>query len=466
MSEPTLRLALRTDPQTLGDLEILEGVGGNRSLVDHVDRCQTRPGRRRLRERLEAPSADPATLRAWLDTLDWLDGARDFLPLVPGSACDRLARYLDHPLTTTGDRGLRTGRLETLWISVRDPELLDLARVGRDALAEILTVIRPSAQRLVAVGREEGTGTDPRRPAPSALRVLGESLVGLDEKLGLSRRLREAGSATGLLALDDLLRRRHRGDLSRFLHLVYEFDLYRGASELLREGWTVPRLVEPPSDAGGGAHGPHLILEGVWHPELAEGVRHRWTLEDGHPVHLVTGPNMAGKTTALRTLGLATWLAHCGLPVPAKSMTFRPLSALHVSLHPRDNLHQGVSLFLAEVLSVRRFLESASTGAPTLGIFDELFRGTNPNDAREATARVVQALASSTSGALVLSTHLTGLAAQLRDQPGIRALCLAANLDGGRFSFDFQLREGVSAQRLGLALLAHHGLDALLKRIP
>ncbi len=478
MSEPTPPLALRTDSQTLGDLEILEGVGGNRSLAEHMDRCQTRAGRRRLRERLAMPSSDPATLRAWLDALDWLEAVGASLPLVPGAACDRLARYPDHPLTTTGDRRLRTGRLEAFWISVRDPELLDLAREGRNALGEILAAVLPTARRLVAPGGTRGpggaagpTGTGeevpgPHHPAPSALRVLGESLLGLDEKLGLSQRLGEAGSIMGLLELDDLLRRKHRGDLFRFLHLVAEFDLYRGASELLREGWAVPRLVGPASDTGGGVPGRHLAVDGAWHPELAEGVRHRWALEDGHPVHLVTGPNMAGKTTALRTLGLATWLAHCGLPVPAESMAFRPLGAFHVSLHPRDNLHQGTSLFLAEVLGVRRFLESASTGAPTLGIFDELFRGTNPTDAQEATARVVRALASSRSGALVLSTHLTELAVQLGDQPGIRPLCLAADLDGGRFSFDFQLREGVSAQRLGLALLTHHGLDALLETLP
>lgn len=472
MRDPPPPPALRTDPQTLGDLEILEGVGGNRSLVEHMDRCQTRAGRRRLRERLAMPSSDPGTLRAWLEALDWLGAAGASLPLVPGAACDRLARYLDHPLTTTGDRRLRTGRLEAIWISLRDPELLALAHEGRDTLAEILAAVLPAARRLLAPaggagprGTGEG-GPGPHPAPPSALRVLGESLTGLDEKLGLSRRLREADSTMGVLALDDLLRRKHRGDVFRFLHLVAEFDLYRGASELLREGWTVPRLEAATPDPGCPAPRPRIVLEGAWHPELPGGVRHPWVLEDRHPVHLVTGPNMSGKTTALRTLGLSTWLAHCGLPVPAASMHFRPLTALHVSLHPRDNLHRGVSLFLAEVLGVRRFLESVSTGTPTLGIFDELFRGTNPTDAREATARVVRALASCGSGALVLSTHLMELATELEHQPGIRPLCLAAALDEGRLSFDFQLRKGVSAQRLGLTLLAHHGLDTLLDTLP
>ena len=447
------------DPQTREDLEVFRATGTGRSLVDLVDRCQTPGGRRRLRERLGSPSSDRTVLARWFDAVSWL--ARQhaerkpdaLLPTIPSHAVEAFSRYLDHPLSTTGDRSLQMGQIETLWITLRDPELVELAEGGHVSLHEILEGVLPLARRLC----------DPSGSAPSALRVVGESLLGLEAKLGLQKGVAEARSRMRLLALDDHLRRRHRGDLLRLLSLVAELDVYLGLAELVHEGWAVPAL--KPAEAEGSSRRRCLTLSAAWHPSLPDGVRNDWTLGDGAPVQLLTGPNMAGKTTALRVLGTCTWLAHCGLPVPAEAMVFAPLGTLHVTLHPRDDLAAGVSLFLAEILRVRAFLESVTGGTPTLGIFDELFRGTNPTDAREATRRVVCALARSRNASLVLSTHLSELVDELTDVPGSAALSLTGQVGKAGLIFDFRIRSGVSHQRLGLSLLDHYGIDLLLTQI-
>ena len=126
----------------------------------------------------------------------------------------------------------------------------------------------------------------------------------------------------------------------------------------------------------------------------------------------------------------------------------------------RDALASGESLFLAEVRRVGQLATSLVQGRYTFALVDEAFRGTNVADASDATHALVDALRQCATGLVVLTTHLTEVATTVQGAPGVALACFDAQQRGTEWRFSFQLREGISKQRLGMMLLAREGVTA------
>lgn len=430
------------DHHTLVDLEIFETTDAGEPLAWRLDRTRSRLGSRRWRERLRTPSSDPAILRMWLEGTSFLHGEGLAFPL-DGRLLAELERYLGSTYTTVGAGSRLAGVVSAIWTSLRYPDLLALARSGVETMGHLLTQVMPVVATLRAAG------------PPPAIGVVVDSLGNLAERLQLESLCRRARRSWSVLHADHQLRGRHRADLLRFMDLVAELDVQFSAAALLREGYALPELDEESS-------AQFIDCTAAWHPLLPEAVRNGLVLGGHKTVAFVTGPNMAGKTTFLRTVGVCAYLAHCGVPVPAKRLRFVPLGALYVTIHPRDDLRTGVSLFLAEILRVRAVLERAKSGVRTLALFDELFRGTHQDDARDASLKVLADVAGASSLILVVSSHLSDLARELEQVPGVKLACFEGGVEGDSMFFDYRLRPGVSHQRLGLELFRRHGLTDLL----
>ena len=432
------------DRETFSDLELHQQ--GRDSLPGRLDRTRTVAGSRRLRERLGQPMSDPELLKMALSGPAFLASVPPPPPL-DGEAIHTLTQYLDSRIMTLGDRSLRPGLTEAAWVGLRDPELLTLARVGIPAARRVVENMEALVPPLLAMA------------PPRGLAVVLESIAGLLEKLRLSELWMRGSQSWRVLAADQALRGRHRGDLVRLLSLLADLDLQIALAQLIGEGMVVP---EVDSDVD------FLVdIAGAWHPLLETPVRNSIRLTPTDGVLLITGPNMAGKTTFLRAVGTCVHLAHCGFPVPAAAMRFRPLDAFFASVNPRDAMDQGVSLFLSEVLRVREVLTHAQRGERVLALFDELFRGTNQGDARAASRAVLTAAATCPTLGLIISSHLTELAAEdLPDAPGVLLGCFEGEVRGEGLHFDYRLKEGASAQRLGLELFRRTGVESLLGRLP
>jgi len=182
-------------------------------------------------------------------------------------------------------------------------------------------------------------------------------------------------------------------------------------------------------------------------------------LSDGKRVFLVSGSNMSGKSTLLRTVGVNTVLAMAGAPVRAQRLR---LTALHVgaSIRVNDSLQDGTSRFYAEITRLRALLDlGASGGASLLFLLDELLQGTNSDDRRIGAERIVHAFLNRGAIGLV-STHdlaLTEIGGSLNGQ-----LCnvhFQDEFENGKMLFDYRLREGEVTKSNGLALMRSIGLD-------
>lgn len=202
---------------------------------------------------------------------------------------------------------------------------------------------------------------------------------------------------------------------------------------------------------------------GLAHPLLppANAVPNDVALGVGPRLLVVSGSNMSGKSTLLRTVGVNAVLALAGAPVRARTLRLSPL-AVGATLRIQDSLREGRSRFFAEIVRVRRLVELAAGDPPLLFLLDELFQGTNSHDRRLGAEAVVRGLVQ--TGAIgLITTHdlaLTNIADRLGP--------LAANVhfedhfEDGAMTFDYRVRPGVVRKSNALALMRAVGLDVPL----
>ena len=175
-------------------------------------------------------------------------------------------------------------------------------------------------------------------------------------------------------------------------------------------------------------------------------------------VLLVSGSNMAGKSTLMRTIGLNTVLGLAGAPVRATRLRLSPL-VLGTCLRHTDSLREGRSGFLTEVLRIRQICSLLDGPGRVLFLFDELLSGTNSKDRRTAAEGLLRMLVA--RGAIgVVTTHdlaLTEIAAMLPN--AVKNVHLQDHVENGQMRFDYKLRDGVIAQSNALDLMRLIGLN-------
>lgn len=206
--------------------------------------------------------------------------------------------------------------------------------------------------------------------------------------------------------------------------------------------------------------GPVFAGRDLGHPLLPEAVCVRNDVELGAPLQLllVSGSNMSGKSTLLRTVGILAVLAQAGAPVRASRLRLSPL-AVGACMNVRDSLQEGTSHFYAELKRVRSIVDIGGEGRPLLFLLDEIFHGTNSHDRRIGAEALVRSLLDR-GGIGLVTTHDLALA-DIAGALGARAanVHFEDRLEDGRIAFDFRLRPGVVRKSNALELMRHVGLN-------
>lgn len=200
--------------------------------------------------------------------------------------------------------------------------------------------------------------------------------------------------------------------------------------------------------------------EELGHPLIAAAkcVRNSVRLDEQTRVLLISGSNMSGKSTLLRTVGINAVLAMAGAPIRGKSLR---LTAVNVGTRIRstDSLQEGRSTFYTEILHIRKVFELLGEPEPLLFLFDELLEGTNSHDRRIGAEKLLRALLA--GGAMgMVTTHdlaLTEIGAAIGD--GLRNVHFADFVEEGKMRFDYRLRDGVVTKSNAIELMRVVGLD-------
>ncbi|MEN3004197.1 MutS family DNA mismatch repair protein [Dehalobacterium formicoaceticum] len=202
-----------------------------------------------------------------------------------------------------------------------------------------------------------------------------------------------------------------------------------------------------------------IKAKALGHPLLLSSTRVANDVEISRPgeVLLITGSNMSGKSTFLRTIGINLVLAYMGCPVCAKDFQ-GSFFKIYSSMRINDNLDTGTSSFFAELLRIKTILQETEQGIPVLFLLDEIFKGTNSRDRHTGAKHLIKKLSRTGSIGLV-STHDLELGDLAKEGTQIKNYHFAEYYQNGKIYFDYKIKPGVSTTRNAIFLMKMAGID-------
>lgn len=470
---------------------------GSGSLFDLVCRARTRAGAQRLADWWLAPAAaDEIRERqaAVLDLEPRVD-LREDLALIGGEVGSALDRGSAEAFALAPQRlkwpwfphvarvlGLVTTASVVAWlmsvVPLYVPLLLVVIQMSVTKLVahdvhEILEGAEQPAQDLLLVGRLLERIADEEFASPR-LRTLQATWS--DEAQGATSEIRRLGTIASFAeARENNFFAPFSALLCLGTQLAYAIERWRARCGARVPGWVAALgEFEALLSLGCYAHerpdhtmpevretGALLEAEGVGHPLLAHDVciRNdvRLALDDEGPAALlISGSNMSGKSTLMRSVGVNAVLALAGGPVRATRFVIGPVS-VGASIRVTDSLQEGASRFYAEIERLKQVMDLADGDRPALFLLDEILHGTNSHDRKIGAEAVVRALLA--RGAIgCVTTHDLALAAMVEPGSGLRNVHLADEVVDGRIVFDYQLRPGVVEKSNALDLMRAVGL--------
>jgi len=204
---------------------------------------------------------------------------------------------------------------------------------------------------------------------------------------------------------------------------------------------------------------PFLKAKDLAHPLIPsrECVSNEITLGNDQRLFIVTGSNMSGKSTFLRTIGVNVLLARYGAPVCATEFECSVMD-IYTSLRQTDSLLDHVSLFFSELRKLKSILHGLSMNSKSLVLLDEVLRGTNSDDKLYGSQELVKKLIQ-TGCVTILATHDIALSKMSNEYPdAIKNWCFESSLENNQLSFDYRLKSGVSQNRNATFLMKQMGI--------
>jgi DNA mismatch repair protein MutS len=242
------------------------------------------------------------------------------------------------------------------------------------------------------------------------------------------------------------------GQVAAFWKRWFEFEAYLSISNgIIKHGFVFPSFEET-----------GFSIEGIYHPLLKNPVKN--DVSASKNVILLTGPNMSGKSTLLKSVSLCVYLGHTGIAVPASKASMPFFSTISVAINLTDSIVSGYSHFMTEIITLKNVLTEAAGSTKCFAVFDELFRGTNIEDALEISTATIKGLVKFTHSLFFISTHLH----QLKDIEEIKtnkvATCfIECELKDNTPAFTYKLKDGWSDLKLGRILFEKEGLNKMLE---
>jgi len=437
-------MSFETDKQTLEELN-LPGKFRQGSVYHLFNRAKTRGGEQELDKMFHHPLNDEKDINDRTAILQFFQQQQLSFPFDPQQVT-LMREYLD---AGTGSNAPLT--LAGLFIKKGLADLTRDERYKKIVQGLQATIITLSKCHVFISGLRNATG-------PFASRVAAVEEILRDKRIEklYNTDIYRSISVKTLAGYDYLLKRKLRHEMEALLAFVYETDVYIAVSDVARvKGFVYAQALS----------GTDNILEAVnlSHPCVDKAVGNDIRLERTSNVLFLTGANMAGKSTFMKSVGIALYLAHLGFPVAASKMTFSIREGMYSSINVADNIGLGYSHFYAEVIRVKQAAEAAASGKRLLLMFDELFKGTNVKDAYNGTLAVANGFADYRACLFIVSTHIIEVGEALKTRDNIRFVYMPTIMEGHRPRYTYRLQEGITEDRQGMLIIKNEGILELLK---
>ncbi|HVU55853.1 MAG TPA: hypothetical protein VHD83_12405 [Puia sp.] len=210
---------------------------------------------------------------------------------------------------------------------------------------------------------------------------------------------------------------------------------------------------------------PYMEVRSLYHLLLPTPVAYDVQLDKSTNFLFLTGANMAGKSTFIRAVGVSVFLAHLGMGVPAASMRLSLFDGILSNINVVDNIAKGESYFFNEVQRIRDTLMKISGKKKWLVLIDELFKGTNVQDAMKCSTAVIKGLIRIPQSLFILSTHLYEIGEELKQYPNISFRYFETTVMNDQLEFSYQLKEGISNDRIGYLILKREKVVEMLEKL-
>ena len=173
---------------------------------------------------------------------------------------------------------------------------------------------------------------------------------------------------------------------------------------------------------------------------------------------------MSGKSTLLKAVGLCVYLARAGFSVPASCCAIPFFSSIAIASNLNDSLQNGYSHFMAEIQNLKSVIQATEGEESCFAIFDEIFKGTNAEDAMDLLQTTLNGLSQKKGSFFFISTHLFHLGEKLNSQQSrsVKKCHIECVLQEGTPKFSYHLKEGWSQLKIGKILFEKEGLKDLL----
>lgn len=424
---------LRTDEQTIEDLGIFGKKSGS-GIYDIYNRASTRGGETLLGELFRTPLSDKEAINRRSSIIESLAKKNIVFPY-NASLFDLAEKYL----TDTEDNA-RNKRSQP---ALGEKEI-------QNGVAAILEIIRLTREFIKKSEIMNIIAYIPERDSVATL---------LDDPIfepALKEQPKGKLSYSAVTAYDALFRVTGKNKIKKLLGHIYYLDVYISvAHTAIERKFVFPKALDKGQS--------ELNVEQVYHPSLKTPIGNDITMNSVQNLLFLTGANMAGKSTFLRALSTALYLAHMGFPVAARSMTFSVMDGIYTTVNLPDNLGIGASHFYMEVLRVKKMATELHAGGAFFILFDELFRGTNVKDAHEATVAVSDGFAAQRNSLFIISSHIVEAAEALRQINNIGFLYLPTHMNGHVPEYTYKLERGVTDDRHGMVIIRNEGILETLK---
>jgi DNA mismatch repair ATPase MutS len=297
-------------------------------------------------------------------------------------------------------------------------------------------------------------------PAPLLIILTAVRNMMQPEQLAIIEKKNKAGELTIVeqLQLGRFLKHYYKRNMLQLLDMYSQLDAWYGMAMSVKQfGLSFPEFVTK--------NEPMLEAKGLYHILLSTPVDYDIRLDPDRNFLFLTGANMAGKSTFIKSVGTAVFLAHIGMGVPAQHMQLSLFDGLLSNINVADNLHKGESYFYNEVQRIKSTVTKIADGRKWLILIDELFKGTNIEDAMKCSSTVIEGFLKIHNSLFILSTHLYEIGEALKKYSNISFNYFETTVTNEQLLFSYQLKNGISNDRLGYLILKNEGVVDMLEKL-
>ena len=438
---------MNIDKQSFSDISIFHQEE-EYSIFHKLDFTRTVGGREWLRKFFSEPHDDLKKIRGTQKVIrTFMEHVKDWPTDISNGTILVMDKFLDYTLDPISEAPASLNNLTYKWLHSEDYSMLKYS-VGH--FADFYRGLKHIAELL------EGL------ELPPAIQLYIDRINGILreeplQNLAASEKGKRFSTRQNLY-FGYHLRGRYKSNTLELIDIYSRLDAwYSMAVAVKTYGLSFPEFIEQDT--------PLVDAKGLYHILLPKPVAYDMQMNPEHNFLFLTGANMAGKSTLIKAVGSAVFLAHVGLGVPAQQLRLTLFDGLLSNINVEDNIAKGESYFFNEVQRIKNTVEKINNGKKWLVLIDELFKGTNVQDAMKCSLTVIRGLMKIRNPLFILSTHLYEIGQDLKTYPNISFRYFETNVKDEQLEFSYQLKEGISNDRIGFVILKREKVVEMLENL-